>query len=106
MIECTSFRGYSKSTLQGFADFFIHKWGIEIKGCTLHMKDGRYWIGFQSKEYTNKEGEKKFDPLIRFRERSHADAFAEQAKKAIDKFCESNSNGNQEKEEHDDGCPF
>ncbi len=87
MIECTNFKTHQKGSLQGFADLFVDSWGVEIKGCSLFMKGGRRWVTFPSREYDNKEGEKKYMPYIRFRNKEHMDAFATQAKEAIDKWC-------------------
>lgn len=94
--------------LQGFADFYVPKWGIEIIGCGLYMKEGRRWINFPSKEFTNPQGEKKFMPHIKFREKSHKDAFCEMAKKAIAKWCEENSSSAPKVEEtpKQDSLPF
>ena len=89
MIECTKFKSFQKGTLQGFADFYIPKWGVELNGCTLHMKDGKRWINFPSKEFDD-NGEKKFAPLFKFRNKKHWEAFIEEGKRAIEKYCAEN----------------
>jgi len=91
MIECTKFKSFQKGHLQGFADFYIDKWGVEITGCSLYMKDGRRWLNLPSNEYTNAEGEKKYAPFLRFREKKHWETFMEQAKSALDKWCAENN---------------
>jgi hypothetical protein len=90
MIECTSFKSFQKGNFQGYANIYVEKWGIEITGCSLFMKDGRRWINLPSKEYVNKEGEKKFQPLFFFREKSHHEVFVNKVKEAIDKWCIEN----------------
>jgi hypothetical protein len=87
MIECIRFRAHEKGHMKGFADFFFPKWGIEIYGCTLYEKDGKRWVNLPTKE-TEIDGEKKFFPFIRFKEKRHWEVFIEQAKKAIDDFRE------------------
>lgn len=87
MIECTKFKSHVKGHLQGFADFYISKWGVEINGCALYKKEGRRWVNFPTREYENEEGEKKFMPLIRFRNKEHQTAFTKKAKEAIDEWC-------------------
>ena len=54
------------------------------------------------------QGEKKFMPYIKFREKSHKDAFCEMAKKAIAKWCEENSSSAPKVEEtpKQDSLPF
>lgn len=89
MIKCTKFVPFSSGTLQGFADFFIPKWGIFIHGCTLHSKDEKRWINFPSKEIINDEGEKIYLPYFHFEKKDHYRAFCMEAKKAVDAFCET-----------------
>lgn len=106
MIECTKYKAHPNGHLQGFADFYIDKWGVEINGCSLFMKDGKRWINLPSKEYENGEGEKKFMPLVRFREKEHYGKFMEQAKEAIDKWCAAQDKGENELLEVDGDLPF
>ena len=110
MIECITYRPYGKDTgmLQGFANFYVSKWDVEISGCAVFMKDGKRWINFPSKEYTNAEGKKCYSPYIKFRERSRMDAFANEAKKSIDEYCKNNQPDEEPKKaEFDDSeCPF
>lgn len=91
MIECTKFKTFQKGSFQGFADLLVPSWGIEIKGCSLYMKEGRRWVSMPSKEFTNAEGEKKYAPIVKFHDKNHMDAFSEQAKQAIDKWCSENA---------------
>ena len=90
MIECTNFKSYQKGSLQGFADIFVPAWGVEIKGLSLFMKDGKRWITFPAKEYENTSGEKKFIPYINFQNKEYMYGFAKQTKEAIDKWCKEN----------------
>lgn len=107
MIECIKYKSYIKGTLQGFADFYVQKWGVEIIGCSIYMKDGKRWINFPSKEFINAEGGKAYSPQIKFRERAHMDAFANEAKKAIDEWCKNNQPEEAKAEAFDDSdCPF
>ena len=110
MIECTKFKSHVSGYLQGFADFYVEKWGLEIKSCSLYMKDGKRWINFPSKEFTTPEGEKAYAPLVKFRERDHMDKFAEAAKKAIVDYCKANPQNDEKPAESpqfdDSECPF
>lgn len=115
MIECTRFKAFQKGYLQGFADISIPKWGVEIQGLSLYMKDGRRWVNLPGNEYTNKEGEKKYAPFLRFTEKDHYIAFVEAAKAAIDKWCSENQQPEPEPaqpvssgftSEPDEGLPF
>jgi len=88
-IECIGFKQCQINTLQGFANFYIPATGMEIYGCTLHDKDGRKWLNLPSREYTQ-DGEKKYLSVIRFREKSHYDAFTSAAKAAVEKWIAHN----------------
>lgn len=89
MIECTKFTSHEKGCLRGFADFYVPRWGVEVKGCALYSKNGAAWVTFPGKEY-EKDGEKRYAQHIYFRERSHKEEFDKQAKLAISRFCEKN----------------
>ena len=92
-VECMNYKPVNKGSLLGYADLFVPKTGLEIYGCSLHQKEGRRWVNFPSKEYTDsKTGEKKYASIVRFREKAHMEAFIKVAKEAIEKKCaEQNS---------------
>ncbi len=92
MIECIKFKSFSKGDLQGFADFYIPKWGVELCGCALFKKGGKRWIRLPSQEYQNNQGEKKYAPIVKFKEKSHEEQFLKQAKAAIDGWCREGEN--------------
>lgn len=104
MVECTRFKSVITGYLQGFADLYVEKWGLEIKGCSLYMKEGRRWINLPSKEFTTPEGEKAYSPIVKFREKDSMDKFTEEAKKAIDRYCSENTNDQDTFENSE--CPF
>ena len=103
-IECIKYVSVNKGSLLGYADFYVQKTGLEIIGCQLHQKEGRRWINMPSKEYTNDQGEKKYAPCVRYRERAHMDAFSELCKKAIEKKCAENNQSQQTHQEEE--LPF
>ena len=73
----------SNSPLIGFVDVYISTFGLEIIGCTIFEKDGRKWVSMPQKEYVNKEGEKKYSPVNRFRDRAKQDAFSRAVIEAV-----------------------
>ena len=89
-IECMKFKKFENGFLQGFADLYVIRWGLEIHGCSLYMKDGRRWLNLPSKEFQNEAGEKKWCPLVKLRDKDHQDGFVIQAIEAIDKYCSEN----------------
>jgi len=91
MIICKSFKSHLKGSLQGFADLYIDKWKGTVRGCQLHMKDGKRWVNFPSKEYMV-NGEKKYQHFFWFEDKETSDSFSEAAKKAIDLYCTEQRN--------------
>lgn len=85
-IECVNFKSHNSGALQGFATLFVEKMGIEIKDCCLFMKDGKRWMTFPSREFTNDKGEKKYAPLIKFREKGLQEQFMSLAINAVDEY--------------------
>jgi hypothetical protein len=90
MIECLRFFSFEKENLLGFADLFVEKWGVEIRGCTLNIKEGKRWVNLPSNEYITPLGETKYSSIISFRDKKHYTTFCQEAKKAIDKWIEEN----------------
>jgi len=91
VVEIIKYKPVGKNTLVGYVDIFIPKSGMEIYGCTYHKKGSQEWISFPSREYTTKEGEKKYASYVRFRERNHQDAFSREVIAAINKDFEGKS---------------
>jgi hypothetical protein len=75
-----------KGSLLGFVNILIEKTGMEINGCGHFRKENREWINLPSKEYTDKEGAKKYQPIVRYREKNHQDAFSRAVVEAIRKY--------------------
>ena len=60
------FRGVAKNTLKGFFTLVLPEVGIRIKECAWHEKNGRQWVAFPAHQYSTKEGELKWQPLVEF----------------------------------------
>jgi hypothetical protein len=84
-IRCISFRAYQKNTLKGFADLELTRIGLVLHDCTWHDKDGKEWVGFPARSYTDQNGEIKWQPLIEFAEgaKEAREQFRKQAVEAI-----------------------
>jgi len=89
VIECTRFHHVNKGHLVGFAELYIPRWKAIIKGVKLYEKDGARWVSMPSEKYTDKEGNDRYSPIIKFTEQDVTDKFCEQAKQAIDAWIES-----------------
>lgn len=82
-IECIKYTPMNKGYLLGFADIYVPKMGIEIFGCGIYEKSGRRWCSFPAREYTDKEGKKKYMPYIRFRNKDHKELFSTEVLKTV-----------------------
>lgn len=63
-IEVKNFRTFEKGPLKGFLDIYIHDLDWTIKSCSLFDQGGNKWVSMPSKQYTDKDGAKKYDPII------------------------------------------
>lgn len=87
MIECIKYKAINKGSFLGFADIYIPKTGQEIYGCKLYQKDGRRWVSLPSNEFINEQGEKKYAPMMKYRDPEHQKLFLEACVKAIEAKC-------------------
>ena len=91
MIECKKFTSVNKGYLLGYADLYFPKWKLIVKGCGLYQKNESRWISFPFREYEDKEGQRKYCPILKFTEKKFMDAFNIEAKHAIEKWCKENA---------------
>jgi len=90
MLECIHFSPVNKNTCVGMATIYIPNWHLEISGISLHEKNDKRWISLPARKY-EKDGETKYSPYIRFKDKDIHNRFCEAVKKAIDqKMNESN----------------
>jgi len=66
MIRCLKFRPFEKNTLRGFCDLELTRVGLVIRDCTWHEKDGKEWVGFPARSYTDPDGNTQWQPLVEF----------------------------------------
>ncbi len=92
MIECLKFKPLDKGALIGYADFHLPTMGIEIFGCAVFMSNGKRWISMPSREFKDHEGNKKFIPLFRFREKEQQQSFNKQGWVAIQEYQKNQNN--------------
>jgi hypothetical protein len=74
-IEIIKWTPKDSGCLEGFVDIYVKRWDLEIFGVTVFKKGGERWISFPSKVYES-EGEKKYWPYLRFRDKNVNKEFA------------------------------
>jgi len=83
-LRCTNFRPLSKNTLKGFVDLEFTDIGIIVKECPWHEKNGREWLAFPGRSYTDKNtGDLKWVNMIDFANADARQAFQDAALKAV-----------------------
>lgn len=83
MLECTKWTEVRKGSLWGFADIYFKEMGFDIFSCAVFNTNGKTWITWPSKEYTDKEGKKNFWPHCKFRDADKDKYYKAEALKAI-----------------------
>src|SRR5262245_40887166 len=89
MIRCIKFRADEKNTLRGFADLELTRVGLVLHDCTWHWhENGKQWVAFPARSYTNKDGATQWQVLIEFAEgaKRAREEFQRQALEAIHRF--------------------
>jgi len=98
------FRRYEKNTLQAFCDLEIIELHLVIKGCTVHQKNGRAWIGFPGRPY-KEDGETKWANILEFSDDEIKEDFRRAAVEVISKHVEKEKIRDDKPDESDD-FPF
>jgi len=85
-MKIKSFRKYEKGSLRGFFEVEFQS-GMCGRDFTYHvMDDGRRWIGYPSKPYTDDEGNTKYQNLIYFPDKAVHHLFQERVLSALDEY--------------------
>lgn len=96
MIEIIKFKEVNRNTLKGYVDIFLPNSGLEIYGCTYHVKGNNQWVNMPQKEITLSDGSKKYFSITRFREANHRDAFSRAVLQALKNYKPSNTPNDEE----------
>jgi hypothetical protein len=87
-LKISDFKPAQKNTLRGYFDLTLDT-GMQIRGCTYHVRDGRRWIGLPSRQVIEETGGSWF-PLIGFEDKRDSWAFSDAAVGAIDDYLAKN----------------
>lgn len=77
---------HGKECLLGFVTIYLVNSKLEISGCTHFRKGDREWVNLPSKDYVDKDGMKKYQPIVRYREKNHSEFFSKHVVEALKKF--------------------
>lgn len=105
-IMVKEFRRYEKNTLKAFCDLELLDLCLVIKGCTVHQKEGRAWIGFPGRKYETEDGETAWANILEFSDDNKREEFRKDAVAVVKKFVEmENDKANTPKDTPND-VPF
>jgi hypothetical protein len=62
----SSLRSTQKNTLKAVVDIAVPKWHLKFPWCMWHEKNGKQWIRFSNREWTDRQGTKKYENLVEF----------------------------------------
>lgn len=65
-IKIVNFKKHESGKLRGFVDVQILDVGLTIQGAKFFRNDKGEWLSLPDKEYTNKEGDRKWQSFLKF----------------------------------------
>jgi hypothetical protein len=69
-VAVSDFKPFVKNTLQGFFTLTIKPLGLEIKGCTYHVKADKRWVGLPARPWTDAEGTQQWESILSFSDKA------------------------------------
>lgn len=100
------FKRYEKNTLKAFCDLELLDLCLVIKGCTVHQKAGKAWIGLPGRKYEDEDGKTAWANILEFSDDDKKEEFRKSAVAIVKKFVEmENQKASKPKDEPDD-VPF
>lgn len=91
MIEITKFTAKEKGALRGYLSIAVAKWGgFQINDMAYFEMNGKRWINFPSREYLNKDGEKKYAAFNGFTTPEVKQKFQDAVIVALDEWLKKN----------------
>ena len=83
MVEILNFKKFEKGSLQGFFTVRLPKISLEIRGCSLHSKDGKHWVNLPSKPYKKEDGTEGWSYIVRWVDKKVYDRFQQEVLEAL-----------------------
>lgn len=73
-----NFKPLEKNTLRAIFDLVLAS-GLILRGCSLHEKNGRLWVGMPGCSYLAVDGTQSWANVVDFCDSQHRDRFQEMA---------------------------
>jgi len=83
MVEIINFRKVEKGTLKGFFTVKLPKISLEIRDCSLHAKDGRFWVGLPARPYDKEDGSQGWAYIVRWVDKKVYEHFQKEVLEAL-----------------------
>jgi hypothetical protein len=78
-IKILNLKPFEKNTLKGFFDLELADSGMILRGCTLHDRDGKRWIGYPGRPCRKDDGAEGWANIIDFVDNKAKYSFAKEA---------------------------
>lgn len=95
-VEILAWREHQKNSMQGYVDIRLPKAGFCLRNISVHMKDGRRWLGMPSR----KDESDQWVPIFEWNDKQVVERFRDAVLKALDAFAKN------PQMQYDDDAPF
>lgn len=74
-LSILNFKHIDKGFLVGFFDIEIKNIGMTIRDISMWKKQDQIWFNFPSQEFVSEDGQKKYNPYIKFADKKQFQSF-------------------------------
>lgn len=92
VIQISNVQAVQKNSLFATCDVYIRPLDLELCRVCIFQKGANRWLGMPSAKWEGKDGETKFEELVKFRSDATKKRFRDQVMQAIDKYLMQNPN--------------
>lgn len=77
-MNATNWKPFVKNTLRRFCDLKLPS-GMIVRGCTLHEKGERHWVGLPANQYAKTDGTTEWAAIVDFSDKETSRRFNDTA---------------------------
>src|SRR5262249_58756785 len=78
-LQALNVKLFEKNPLQGFFDLRLPGIGMILRGCTLHCREGKNWIGYPARLYKKDDGSDAWANIVDFVDNKSKHSFSAEA---------------------------
>lgn len=85
-VTCLALRRIEKGSILGFCVLKINAWNLIVRDCKWMSGERGDWVALPSSSYTDKDGKKRYTPIVEFSDKEAARRFQDAAIAAVRAF--------------------